>query len=280
MKNIKYSIKLSTIAILLALWSCSEDFLVQVPSNSQSPQSIEVMSDALVVLNGAYDLMQNNYSYGSSMITRHDVRSDDMQTADYGRLANEYLYDYDTDMITSGMWRHPYTIIRHVSNIITFIVNIEAKSVTEEETKRNIQGQALTIRALQHFDLCKTYGLPYSHNGGTSPGIPVVNRVLDPDEKLPRNTVAEVYSQIITDLTEAIPLLSDAKDDGYINSWAAKTLLARTYLYMEDNTNAYATAVDIINNGPYSLLARDKYVDSWSKDFTTESIFLMGTLFL
>ena len=273
MKNIKYSLKLSVIAILIGVWSCSEDFLVEVPSNSQSPQSITLIADAQIVLNGAYDLMQNNYSYGSSIITRMDVRSDDMQSADYGRLANEYLYDYATDNATSGLWTQPYRIIRHVCNILNFIGDIEAKNDIDEENKKNIEGQALTIRALQHFDLCKTYGLPYSHNGGTSLGVPVVNRVLDPDEKLKRNTVAEVYDQIIADLTAAIPLLSQDKDDGYINSWAAKTLLARTYLYKEDNANAYATAVDIIENGPYSLVVRDKYVDSWSKDFTTESIF-------
>ena len=38
-------------------------------------------------------------------------------------------------------------------------------------------------------------------------------------------------------------------------------------------TNAYTTAVDVINNSPYSLMTRNEYVDSWSMDYSSESIF-------
>ncbi|MEZ5010693.1 MAG: hypothetical protein R2744_03235 [Bacteroidales bacterium] len=43
---------------------------------------------------------------------------------------------------------------------------------------------------------------------------------------------------------------------------------------MEDNVNAYSTAVDVIDNGPYSLVSRSDYVDSWSlASGSSESIF-------
>ena len=117
------------------------------------------------------------------------------------------------------------------------------------------------------------FGLPYSHSGGTSLGIPLVTKVLNPQDELERNTVAEVYNQIISDLNTAIPLLSEDKSLAEMNVWAAKTLLARTYLYMEDNENAYTTAVDVIDSSPYSLMSRDEYIDSWSDDESSESIF-------
>ena len=74
------------LVLLFAFQSCSKDFLEQVPSTQQSPESIEIVSDAQVILNGAYELLQSNYYYNSTMITRNDVRGDDMQVTEYGRL--------------------------------------------------------------------------------------------------------------------------------------------------------------------------------------------------
>lgn len=273
MKNKKYIIKLFAVALLILVQSCSKDFLDEVPSNSQQPESIKAVSDLVSVINGAYDLMQSKYFLQSNTICRNDVRADDMQTPERGRLDDEYLYDYDTDNVTNSLWSRPYTIIRHVNNILELIDNIPAIDASEETTKAEIKGQALAIRALAHFHLCNFFGKPYSHDGGASLGVPVVITVLDPDARETRNTVAEVYSQIITDLTDAIPLLSDNADGSIITQWSAKTLLARVYLYKEDNVNAYLTAVDIIENGPFSLVSRDDYVDSWGDDFTSESIF-------
>ena len=269
--NIK---KAFMIVLLFAFQSCSKDFLEQVPSTQQSPESITIVSDAQIILNGAYDLLQDEDYYNSTMITRHDVRGDDMQVAEYGRIDDEYLYEYDTDQISSSIWSQPFTVLRQVNNIIAFIDNIETNTDTEKAARDEIKGQAYALRALAHFDLCKMFGLPYSHNGGSSLAIPIVTEVLYPDVKLSRNTVAEVYTQIISDLNTAIPLLSDDNSSvGTINAWAAKTLLARTYLYMEDNAKAYSTAVEIITNSPYSLTLRDNYLDSWSDESSDESIF-------
>ena len=262
------------IVLLIVAQSCSEDFLDQVPSTQQSPTSITTLADAQIVLNGAYELLQDNDYYNCNMITSNDARSDDMQTIDWGRIEEEYLYLYTKDLdFDNSIWGHPYKVIRHVNNILRFIDGIEASSDAEIIEKQGIEGQALTIRALAHFDLCRMFGKAYSHDGGASLGVPIVTEALDPDAKLERNTVAEVYNQVMNDLTAAIALLPDNSNYKKINVWAAKTLLARVYLYMDNNTSAYSTAVDIINNGPYSLLSRENYVDSWAEEGTSESIF-------
>lgn len=262
------------IALLIVAQSCSEDFLDQVPSTQQSPTSITTLADAQIVLNGAYELLQDNDYYNCNMITSNDARSDDMQTIDWGRIEEEYLYLYTKDLdFDNSIWGHPYKVIRHVNNILRFIDGIEATSDAEIAEKQGIEGQALAIRALAHFDLCRMFGKAYSHDGGASLGVPIVTEALDPDAKLERNTVDEVYGQVIHDLTAAIALLPDNSNYKRINVWAAKTLLARVYLYTENNTSAYSTAIDIINNGPYSLVSRENYVDSWAEEGTSESIF-------
>ena len=273
MNKINNIVKLLLIVLLITAQSCGKDFLEQVPSTQQSPLSIKSVGDARIVLNGAYELLQSNSYYNCNMITSNDARSDDMQTIDNGRIEDEYLYNYTAEMdFDYSIWGHPYKVVRHVNNIVTFIDDIEAASDTEIAEKKSIKGQALTIRALAHFDLCRMFGKAYSHDNGASLGVPIVTEVISPDDKLERNAVAEVYAQVIEDLSAAILLLPDNDDYVKINVWAAKTLLARVYLYMEDNANAFKTAVDIINNGPFSLIDRADYVDSWSEEGTSESI--------
>ncbi|MFA7136037.1 MAG: RagB/SusD family nutrient uptake outer membrane protein, partial [Bacteroidales bacterium] len=48
---------------------------------------------------------------------------------------------------------------------------------------------------------------------------------------------------------------------------------ARVYLHMDNFTAALAAAETIINDGVYSLYDNDKWYDSWSNEFGSESIF-------
>lgn len=273
MKNNKYIFILFMIGMLFIAQSCSKDFLVEYPTSQQAPGDIQKLTDVALVLNGAYDLMQSTSFLNSNYITRNDMRSDDYQVPDFGRLEDEYRYDFDEQNSYSSIWTRPYAIIRQVNSIIEMLENIETETSNDEATRQDFIGQCLTIRALAHFSLCNSYGLPYSHNAGNNLGIPIVTTLLATDAKVTRNSVAEVYTQIISDLTSAVQKLKADKNVGKINLWAAKTLLARVYLYKEDNDNAYATAVDVINNSPYSLMTRNEYVDSWSTDYSSESIF-------
>jgi tetratricopeptide (TPR) repeat protein len=102
---------------------------------------------------------------------------------------------------------------------------------------------------------------------GASLGVPIVTELLDPTAQVGRNTVAEDYKQVIKDLTEAInsETLATERTPGYINLWAAKAILCRVYLYMGDNTDALATAEDIIANSPYKLWTNSEYVDAWKE---------------
>ena len=92
----------------------------------------------------------------------------------------------------------------------------------------------------------------------------LIEAIQDHHEPLTRNTVAECYDFVIKTLKEAIPLLSTGRHDGYINSWAARALLARTYLYCSKNEEAYDTADQLIRDinasGLYWLASNQDYV--------------------
>ena len=190
MKNNKYILRLFVVVLFIIAQSCSEDFLVVYPSSQQAPGDIQKMADVAIVMNGAYNLMQSNNFLNSNFITRNDMRSDDYQVPDFGRLEDEYRYDFDEQNSVSAIWRQPYSIIRQVNSIIEMLENIETEpGSTDEAAKNDMIGQSLAIRALAHFSLCNSYGLPYSHNGGSSLGIPIVTTLLAIDAKETRNNL-------------------------------------------------------------------------------------------
>jgi hypothetical protein len=106
------------------------------------------------------------------------------------------------------------------------------------------------------------YAQPYSQ-APNSLGVPVV---LETENGQPaRNTVAEVYQQIVADLTDAETKLSADNNHGgndpkaWATKDAVKALFARVYLYMEDWQKAADYASEIINNADYSLYTADQY---------------------
>ncbi len=276
MNKIKIIIKGLMIVVLFAIQSCGEDFLTPEPVIQQSPETIKTVADLEMVMLGAYDLMSSKSYYNSTIITRNDVRGDDMQTVEKGRLDDEYRYRYTaSNDFSNSTWYKPFEVLRAANNVLSIADNIEVPAA-DTDRLNSVKGQAYTVRALAHFDLCRMFARQYSHDNGASPGIPIVTEIIVPEAEMSRNTVAEAYAQIIADLNNAITLLpvsTELGEHGEVNNWAAQTLLARVYLYMEDNANAYQVADYIIKNSPYSLIPRDEYVDSWGKESTSESIF-------
>lgn len=269
--------------LVLGISACSNDWLDRSPSDGlPSSEAITNFSDAFNALNGMYDAIQGtpdypNY-YGARMIYFGDVRGDDMQSTPAGtRTASSYLMNYTATSGAPEIWESPYIVIRRANSLIRAI---EAGNVTDEpkEDVDNLKGQALMARALAHFDLVRVYSQPYFVSNGKGLGIPIVLEVKDASFTPGRNTIDEVYSQVITDLTNAILILKDKQslsgtEIGYFNKWAAKALLSRVYLYKGDNQKAYETAVDIINNSPYKLWTSEEYATAWSKAGTSEVIF-------
>lgn len=276
MKNILFSLTFTLLAAL-GLPSCN-GFLDMEPTTAKyAPNSILDVNDAQIAINGVYRIMTSSSYYGRDMLLYGDFKGGDFGLVTTG-IAGDGLYFFthsQSSSTYSGFWTTGYSIILQANNIIE---NIESGNVAvptaDDQTKLdNIKGQALAVRALVHFDLTRLYGYPYLKNNGTGWGAPVVTKVLPASTKVGRNTVAECYTQIIQDLKDAQFLLSVDKKVGYISRNSAKALLARVYLYKGDWDNAYTLAQDVINNGGYTPYTAANWVDSWSKQGGSESIF-------
>ena len=280
MKKIYKSITL--VAAILSLSSCGNDWLDRKPADGiPSEDAITNYNDALTARTGMYDGIQGNSNatsyYGARMFYYGDVRADDMQARTQGMRSSscyEMLYTVDD---APNMWNIPYNVIRRANRLIEAINEKKVTDATEAQIGK-IYSEALVVRALVHFDLVRIYGMPYTADNGASLGVPVIVKPLERNDLPSRNTVAEVYTQVITDLTDAINSGYLAKDQtpGYINEWAAKALLTRVYLTKGDNENALKVAEDIITNSPYKLWTNEEYVNAWYKSngaHTNEMIF-------
>ena len=260
----------------LTLVSC-QGFLDISPSNqADSSTCITSEADAQVMMNGLMRKMTSSSYYGQNFMLFGDAKGGDftIYTAGYTGSNMYYFAHTQTSNTYSGIWSQVYNCLLQANNIIVNIEELKKEGTTSSGLD-NILGQAYTARALMFFDLVRVYGQPYNMNKSAS-GIAVVTEPVDAGAQLQRNTVEEVYTQILSDLNTAAPLLSKSKTVGYINYYANQAILGKVYMYM-DNFSAAATAfANIIDSDLYSkekLYKPEDWVASWTKQNGTESIF-------
>lgn len=262
---------LAILLLLVGTMSCGDEWLNTVPSDSVGTgEAINSYKTASVALTGVYDGLQGSSSrtsyYAARMFYYGDVRGEDMQALKAGnRSSSTYEMRYVEDN-APNMWNIPYNVIRRANRLLEAIDNGNIKDASEKQLN-NLKAEALVVRALVHFDLVRLYGNPYTMDNGASLGVPIVLTPLDSEAMPSRSSVADVYTQVLKDLNEALTLtdgLSDKKRYGYINSWVAKGLLAKVYLYTGENELALNQAEEIIENSPYELWSNEEYVAGWN----------------
>ncbi len=260
------------IVSVIVFSSCSKSWLDLQPSDGvPSNTAISNIDGLRVARIGMYDGLQGNSTYDSyyaaRMIYYGDVRGDDMQARESGKRTSQmYEMRYKAND-AQDIWNVPYNVLRRANNIINVIDNGGLKEENKDEV-RAIYDESLVVRALVHFDLVRIYGQTYTADNGAGLGVPIMTKPANSNELPTRNTVKEVYEQVIKDLKKAIDdnFLPKTMTSGYINHWTAKALLSRVYLYMGDNQNALKEAEEVISKSPYKLWTNKEYAANvWDK---------------
>ncbi|KOP38387.1 RagB/SusD family nutrient uptake outer membrane protein [Flavobacterium sp. WLB] len=207
----KLNIYILSALVLVLGASCSDNFLEDVKPIGQYDDSF-YQSQARVqayVDNQYFDFFAAFKSPTSTVIgVYNDVNTklteEQGGVQDYtnpSKLLNspDVAKDYFGAKIGTGLVNNAYTRIRECNNLIE---DIDVKGASLDKTFRDqAKGQMYYMRAIQYFDLMRTYG-----------GVPIVTKVMNPstdDEsiKLPRAKVSEVVAQIVADLDMAASLL-------------------------------------------------------------------------
>lgn len=270
MKTIKSII---IVILLFGLYSCNSDFLDVTPTDSSdASESVQTVDDAEVMLTGIMRKMTSVNYYGRNFMLYGDAKGGMMTTVTLGRGMSN-LYDFKhtpTSGSQDGYWNTIYNSILQANNLIQNIDNILADGA--EGDFDDVKGQALTARALMYYDLVRLYGKPYDMDKSAY-GVPLILEPLDASAQPLRSTVEEVYKQIVQDLTDAETLLSKDKSNGFINYYANQAIQARVYMNMQDYGKALTAAQEIIDSGSYALYSNEDWVESWTQQFGSESIF-------
>lgn len=288
MKVLKSIYKVMGCAILAAsLSSCVNDWLDVAPSDgTDADAALTSSSDLAAARTGMYKALKGNSSlvdyYGQQFFVYGDVHAgDDYQYNNLGgsnRASFYYDMNYQTASEFSNVaWKSPYIVIGRANRIIAAAEGGALSDAAEAKaTIDQYAAEAKVLRALAHFDLVRIYGKPYTEDQGASLGVPLVTEVLESNAKPARSTVAEVYTQVVKDLTEAISsnALATETEPGYVSVWGAKAILSRVYLNMGDYANALSVAEDIIKNSGAALWTRDQYFKAWDASTPNESEFL------
>ncbi len=273
MKTFKFLKYIGSLIVVFAIiTSCGEDFLVEEPKLLQSNElALSDFSGLENATAGAYSLLCGAQWYGLNMVIVPDLKGGNAKRSPIssGRFADEYVWVNDATN-TLNLWTSAYDAIARANNVINTIDDgFEQPGITVDQLNQ-LKGEALFLRALAHFDMVRVYAQPYAYatrSGaqGTEPlGVPYVT--VTELEYPSRNTVEEVYANIIADLTSAIALLpvtvnreGQTTPKSWASEFAAQALLARVYLYKEDWQNAADAATAVIGSGEYSLMDTTEY---------------------
>ena len=286
MKSYKNIIVAMLVAVLL--FGCSDEFLNRLPLDQEvSNNFYRTEKEAQQALVAVYDVLQYQ-SVGTWAPTQYvsDILSDDSfgggGDANDGKdedAVNAFKIPTESGIVHS-MWRRNYIGIYRANLLLEQIENIEAS----DEFKTRVIAECKFLRAFFYFEQVRWYE-----------NIPLLTETIKgPSEyNQPQATTVEVYSQIATDLVDAIadlPEVLGATETGRLTKWAAESFMGRVFLFYNgvyganleassvtiDQAKAVEYLDDVIANSGHDLLANYDDIFRLASEYSIESVFEIG----
>ncbi len=245
----------STILILLSfiIVSCDLDLAPENVMVDETTYKDEKTSEAALL--GAYTRMNaafsgaptgvNNYANTGLMLLFGELGTPTLAqrvNSSYVSMDNSQYNSSDHDGYILTIWKTLYNAIDYANNIIT---NIQKYGDYNRAAMERHVAEAKFLRAYEYMLLLQTFG-----DGaltGDMNGLGAILRLTpydgyNPDQIESRATVGDTYGQILKDLNEALPYLSDENATTLAartraTKSAAFALLSRVHLYRGSYTN-------------------------------------------
>ena len=253
---------------LLSLSAC-DDQLSQSPITSKELGNF--LSNEIEVeeyVNATYGRLQADGLYGLYLPAITEIPSDNTydevpanDNGVYGQLDGFAIIPAND--ITTSVWRESYRGIQRANVVLNRIGKV---SYVVAATKQARLGEMKFIRALLYFNLVRLFG-----------DVPLVTQETgDPNDYFGqgRTASAQVYTQIVKDLTESIGTLpATSTQAGRVIKTAAQTLLAKVYLTQKNYADAKTLLQAVVASGAHTLLPDPATVFSISNENNKEIIF-------
>ena len=269
-------------SIIVVLFAGCSDFLEDYSQDLVIPKTVSDLNE--VILGSGYlpssevkDLARGTVGWWLHILD-DDVNTVIMHTAN---TSNQYVYlnttyygyytwqyevgrDYDQKNLSgdNALWDELYSRINTTNIILNELKNVSQASPQEKLDALTLQGECLFLRAQFYLVLVNVYANAYAPETAASTlGVPLklthyVEHDKDKNTQFERASVAEVYAQIVDDLKVSVKCFQQSPQTRSFyraSEAAARLLLSRVYLYMQDWKNARVAAEDFLK------LRRDLY---------------------
>lgn len=279
----KKNIKFLAIFMLIPLLFACDKFLdlepkdngVRIQNEDSDSAYYKSANEVEADLAGVYSDLKNEY-FELDYFVNGDAQSDDAY-AGADNPANFQIDDYKIDATNSNVsrdWQYLYSTIGKANTVIN---NVDAISDPDLTTTRKleIKAEASFLRAFMYFQLVQLWGdVPLQLKEVKTISaelLPEIYPILFPA----RNTMDEVYDQIIIDLELALTGTKVSREHkGFVTTGAVNAVLAKVYATRQPRDwNKVLTYCNAVASGPYALLPDYEMLWNNEHENSAESIF-------
>lgn len=274
LKEMKLNKYITAIILFSFLLSGCDKWLYTEPEDGIIREDFwKSKEDVQAAVMGIYASLLGNaqgsgYSVPDIMFLWGEVRADMVVPH---RPNEDFEYIYNGDILPENeviKWNSVYRTINYCNTVLAFAQGVQQLDPSfSDEQLHAYEAEALTIRALMHFYLVRSFGeVP----------IKLDATVSDNEEFYPEKSPAsEVFKQILADLNTAEQYIPEAyatlgETKSRITKYAVNAIQADVYLWVEDYNKAIEACNKIINSGQYGL------VDGSNAELWFEQMFVAG----
>ncbi|WPP49200.1 RagB/SusD family nutrient uptake outer membrane protein [Catalinimonas niigatensis] len=269
---------LSTLLICSAFgfYACN-DFLQEETRGIISPDNFYTSdAEAILAINGVYADLRDNGLYGwwQGIHNFTQLGADILESSrEFGenQPIQNYTLTESNYANARGTWEALYRLIGDANSVIN---NIRDNENISPEIQNQVIGEALFLRSFAYYHLTNLWGdVPYYED----------ELAISEVAALGRTEANEIRNQVISDLQSIeeenlLPSIYTSTDLGRPTLWAAKTLMAKIFMWQENWGGALAQCTDIINESPHQLLADYAAVFDVNNPFNEEVIWAIDFL--
>ena len=271
--------------------SCNSFFDTEYNEGIDVDNGLTSVDNLKYALNGTYYQLFAFYFAGNYSLTIGDMAGDMAYlngSANHWMTINHYSITPD-DPYLSGIWKYGYKVVDNASRIIKAGKELEATTPDADKAAlKQYMAEAYGLRGYAMLSMTNVFGKQIKVNGTTDNsdaiGVVIVNEPVKAFEEVSRSTVGQCYKAILEDFNNALTCYKESKTEGrgtnqYLSVAAIEGLLARTYLYLEDFSNAEKYASNALQHSGKKVVAYS--VDDYKKLYTSgdsnsESIFRLA----
>ena len=244
------SLKKNTIAVMLAgtcIMACNNKLDVLDENNPTTASYFKTATELQNGVNAIYSILRGGELVGREWFFTHDMRSGECAAggpqleAPRAELLKEPS-PAPSNSVMSNVWTGSYHMINRANMVLS-----QAPDITDNTALRDrLVGETKFLRAWAYFELVSQWG-----------DVPVYTEpIVSATDFKGKTPAAEIYTLIISDLTEAVQKLPESygtSDNGRATRGAANALLGRVQMQKGDYGAAKTALLEVY--GKYSLVS-------------------------